>query len=180
MIYFKGKTNDMPAGFYHSESHGARRIMVVDPDWVRPLVDGEPDESAVAPLIEMDNPDCRIPEDAVPISEALYESLLLAPSRSKEVVIGPDGLPMEADPQVSPEEAVAAERVWRDGQLASTDGVISRHRDEVEGGAATTLTPEQYIALQQYRQALRNWPEYGEFPLIDHRPPAPYWLAENL
>lgn len=180
MIYFKGKTNELPAGFYHSESLGDRRILVVDPEWVRPLVDGEPDESAEAPLIEIDNPDCRIPVEAVPISQELYESLLLAPSRSKEIVMGPDGLPMEADPQVSPEEAAAAERAWRDGQLAATDGVVSRHRDEVEGGAATTLTPEQYSALQAYRQALRNWPESGEFPLIDHRPLAPPWLAENL
>ncbi|MNE99140.1 hypothetical protein D3C80_1977680 [compost metagenome] len=73
----------------------------------------------------------------------------------------------------------AIERRWRDGQLAATDGVVARHRDELEAVATTTLTPAQYSVLQQYRQALRHWPESGEFPLLDHRPPAPLWLAEQ-
>ena len=34
-----------------------------------------------------------------------------------------------------------------------TDGVVTRHRDEVEEGGATTLTAEQYTELQAYRRA---------------------------
>lgn len=57
---------------------------------------------------------------------------------------------------------------------------MARHRDEVEGGLETTLTPTQYTELQAYRRALRNWPEAGEFPLIEHRPPALLWLTGTL
>ncbi|WP_426237514.1 phage tail assembly chaperone [Pseudomonas sp. TWP3-2] len=176
MIYY----SQSPAGFYNTESHGERRILVIDPNWSRPLKDGDPDEEAEPQWIEVDNPACLIPANAVAISDELYESLLLAPSRSKVIVPGPDGLPMEADlPPMSDEEAAATERSWRDAQLAESDGVVSRHRDEVEAGGATTLTAEQYTELQAYRQKLRKWPQGEEFPLVDHRPVAPTWLVDG-
>lgn len=80
----------------------------------------------------------------------------------------------------SPVELAAAERVWRDGVLLAADGLVARHRDELEEGQETTLTPTQYTELQAYRRALRNWPEAGEFPLIDHRPLPPPWLTGPL
>jgi hypothetical protein len=83
-------------------------------------------------------------------------------------------------PPPSNEELSAIERVWRDQQLSETDGVVARHRDELEEGIATTLSTDQYTEVQTYRRALRNWPEAGEFPLSEHRPPAPLWLAEQL
>ena len=64
-------------------------------------------------------------------------------------------------------------------ELSLSDGVVSRHRDEVESGLSTTLTAEQYTALQAYRRQLRDWPQGAEFPLVDHRPIAPPWLAEQ-
>ncbi|NUU37378.1 phage tail assembly chaperone [Pseudomonas sp. C2B4] len=122
-----------------------------------------------------------IPEGVIEYSAEERDALLALVSHGRRVVAGADGYPVLIDPPpLAPEEAAAIERVWRDAKLAATDGVVTRHRDELEGGATTTLTPEQYSALQQYRQALRNWPESGEFPLIDHRPLAPPWLAENL
>ena len=33
-----------------------------------------------------------------------------------------------------------------------------RHRDQKDGGTATTLTDVEYTALLSYRQALRDWP----------------------
>jgi hypothetical protein len=80
----------------------------------------------------------------------------------------------------SPVELAAVERVWRDGVLLATDGLVARHRDELEGGSEATLTPEQYAKLQEYRRDLRNWPEAGEFPLSEHRPAAPPWLTEQI
>ncbi|MBK5549329.1 phage tail protein, partial [Pseudomonas sp. TH03] len=89
--------------------------------------------------------------------------------------------PFLIDPPPPPPEAVAVvERAWRDAQLAATDGVVSRHRDELEEGINTSLTAEQYAELQVYRRLLRNWPEGAEFPLVDHRPVAPPWLASPL
>lgn len=122
-----------------------------------------------------------MPADVVEISADLHAELLAGQSEGKVIAWGDDGYPVLVDPPLPSLEVLAAtERVWRDGQLAATDGVVSRHRDELEEGQETTLTPTQYTELQAYRRALRNWPEAGEFPLIEHRPPSPLWLTGTL
>ncbi|MFJ2536619.1 tail fiber assembly protein [Pseudomonas sp. NPDC087614] len=122
-----------------------------------------------------------LPEDIVEISDKRHRELLAGQEVGKIIVWGDDGSPMLVDSlPTSDDELAAVERTWRDQRLSETDGVVTRHRDEVEEGVATTLTAEQYAELQEYRRALRNWPEAGEFPLIDHRPPAPLWLAGQL
>ncbi|QNR50855.1 phage tail protein [Pseudomonas chlororaphis] len=78
------------------------------------------------------------------------------------------------------ERSAALERFWRSQRLLLTDAAVIRHRDEQEEGGQTTLSMEQYIQLQSFRRALRDWPESGDFPLIDHRPSAPDWLADQL
>lgn len=121
-----------------------------------------------------------MPADAVEMPEGLHADLLAGQSEGKVITWG-DGFPVLVDPPPPSDEALAAiERVWRDLRLSETDGVVSRHRDELEGGGTTTLTLEQYAELQAYRSGLRNWPEAGEFPLIEHRPPSPLWLAGQL
>jgi len=90
---------------------------------------------------------------------------------------GVDGRPeLQDPPQPTADELAAIERAWRDNQLSLTDGVVTRHRDELEDGSETTLTATQYTELQTYRRLLRGWPESGEFPLKEHRPVAPAWL----
>lgn len=119
-----------------------------------------------------------MPSDAVEISADFYAELRVGHSKGKEIGWGDDGYPMLVDPPVpSPDFIAQVERDWRDKQLAATDGVISRHRDEIEEGRETTLTAGQYAELQAYRRALRTWPEAGEFPLIEHRPISPPWLT---
>lgn len=120
-----------------------------------------------------------MPEDVVEISAENHAELLAGQSAGKVIAWGDDGYPVLVDPPpLTPEEAAAIERAWRAAKLAATDGVVTRHRDELEEGIATTLTVEQYTELQAYRRTLRNWPEAGEFPLIDHRPLPPPWLTE--
>jgi hypothetical protein len=115
----------------------------------------------------------------VQITFEAHDALLEGQAAGQRIVADEQGSPMLAAPLgATVEEQKSAERIWRDLQLSITDGVVSRHRDEVESGLSTTLTAEQYTALQQYRQQLREWPENGEFPLIDHRPAAPSWLIE--
>lgn len=119
-----------------------------------------------------------MPDDVVPISEQRYQEVIANPVPGKVRGIDADGLPILINPPGKTlDEIEQEERAWRDGQLAATDGVVSRHRDELEEGS-TTLTLAQYTELQAYRRDLRNWPEAGEFPLIDHRPTAPPWLTE--
>lgn len=121
------------------------------------------------------------PDDAIPISEERYLSVIACRVDGKVRGHDAEGLPILIDPPpLSAEELEQVERVWRDTQLVQTDSLVVRHRDEVEDGSTTTLTAEQYVELQAYRRELRNWPEAGEFPLIDHRPPSPSWLSDQL
>ncbi|RON01790.1 hypothetical protein BK659_25090 [Pseudomonas brassicacearum] len=78
---------------------------------------------------------------------------------------GGESLPMNANP--GQEEA---ERAWRDSELFLTDGLVARHRDELEAGVATTLSAAEYESLQTYRRDLRNWPATEAFPELTGRP----------
>lgn len=122
-----------------------------------------------------------IPKDAVKISAETHAELLAAQGEGKVIGWGDDGYPrLEAAPEPSPELLATVERAWRDLQLAGSDSVVTRHRDELEEGAKTSLTSERYAELQAYRRKLRDWPEGAQFPLRDHRPIAPSWLSESL
>ncbi|PAW50455.1 hypothetical protein CKQ80_06480 [Pseudomonas moraviensis] len=122
-----------------------------------------------------------IPADVVEVAESVWQSLLDELSVSpKKMSSRPDGYPVLIDPPpLDADELAAVERTWRDAQLALTDPLVSRHRDELEEGGATSLTAEQYTELQAYRRQLRDWPQGSQFPLAEHRPPAPAptWLS---
>lgn len=114
--------------------------------------------------------------------KALFDEIDAARPALKVIGQGPDGLPEVQDPPppTTVQLAVFA-RVWRDGILSQTDGIVARQRDEVEAGAATSLAADQYIALQVYRQALRQWPDGSSgFPADTSRPVAPDFLAALL
>lgn len=129
---------------------------------------------------EIGSPGCTIPAGAKEITDKQHAELMAAVDNGKLIVPDADGFPVAIEPlPASAEEQAQAERAWRDTQLAATDGVVSRHRDEVEVGGGTTLTAEQYAELQAYRQELRKWPQGEEFPLVDHRPVAPTWLVDG-
>lgn len=122
-----------------------------------------------------------IPDDAYEFSAEERAALLARESHGRRVGVDEGGAPVLIDPPPPDSEVLAAiERHWRDEHLLATDGVVSRHRDEVEEGSATTLSAAQYMELQAYRRALRDWPAAGEFPLSDHRPSPPLWLSGQL
>jgi hypothetical protein len=119
----------------------------------------------------------EIPSDAVEISREYWLELLNGLSLGKMIVMNEEGYPVLADrPGPTPEELEGYERSWRNMQIAATDSVVTRYRDEIERWP-TLLTPAQYIELQTYRHDLRIWPAGGELPLSEHRPVAPTWLA---
>lgn len=92
-------------------------------------------------------------------------------------------LPVVDSPVVTPEivheeqDPLAAARTWRQTSLSATEWRVTRHRDEQELGRGTTLKASQYLELLEYRQALRDWPDSGQFPAPVSRPSAPQWLA---
>lgn len=120
----------------------------------------------------------NMPDDGVEVSDECRRAILDGQSAGMVVAADELGAPILVErPAPSAEVLAAAERVWRDRQLAATDPLVSRHRDEVEEGGSTSITPEQYTELQGYRRLLRDWPQGDQFPLAEHRPPAPTWLA---
>ncbi|MGH8759131.1 MAG: hypothetical protein ACREVW_06405 [Burkholderiales bacterium] len=129
MKFFSKKTR----GFYASDIHGARRMQIIDPVWVRPtttvvLQTGEsyivgtqlmtntgdepmslsnvPDMSTEPPTIEINNPDCKIPADAVEITDEEHATLLEGQSLGKRIVPDESGRPVLADPPAPTLEAL--------------------------------------------------------------------------
>ena len=122
-----------------------------------------------------------MPADVVEITAEAHAQLLAGQGEGKVITWGDGDYPfLKEAPEPSPEQLATVERAWRDSQLAVTDSVVTRHRDELEDGAATSLTTERYAELQSYRRQLRAWPEAGDFPLSEHRPTAPKWLADQF
>ncbi|MGF6141379.1 phage tail assembly chaperone [Pseudomonas laurylsulfatiphila] len=157
----------------------AGMILVADEQGA-PVLVAPPDPMIWAKWIEEDQRFLFLDSDngGVTITLEAHRALLEGQAAGQRIVADAQGSPILAAPlSATVEEQKNAERIWRDLQLSLSDGVVSRHRDEVESGLSTTLTAEQYTALQAYRRQLRDWPENGEFPLIAHRPVAPSWLT---
>lgn len=68
------------------------------------------------------------------------------------------------------------ERSWRDAELVGCIWLRDRHRDQLELGVDTVLTAEQFTELLLYMQALRDWPQSGNFPASSKRPNGPVFL----
>lgn len=121
-----------------------------------------------------------LPSDAIEIDDDFYAELLRGNSRGQIITSDKHGYPCLVSPaEPSPDYLAEQERTWRNGQLLLTDPLVSRHRDEVEEGGATSLALEQYAELQGYRRQLRDWPQGDQFPLADNRPITPPWLIEQ-
>ena len=174
-IYFRAADR----GFYSDELHGARVLLVPDATWEPP----KENPAALAPLVEVANPACRLPPAAelVEITDDEHSALLAAEALGYVIQADEQGRPVTV-PAPEPGAALLAlrERAWRDSVLERTDVLVMRHRDELEAGAATALTAEQYQELQAYRADLRAWPESEGFPAEDQRPAMPTWLADLL
>ncbi|HCE5723717.1 tail fiber assembly protein [Pseudomonas aeruginosa] len=120
------------------------------------------------------------PADAVPVSNEHYLHLLAGQEAGMRIAADASGQPVLVDPPPLTEaERRTKARAWRDAQLAQTDGMVARHRDERDLGNDTTLKPEQFVEVMNYRAALRNWPDDPAFPDPASRPEPPAWLAEE-
>lgn len=112
-----------------------------------------------------------IPQDAVEITEEEKSALLEAQSRGKIIIPGKDGKPSLRDPNNT--ERAAGRISARNQMLTETDWMVNRHRDELEvEDGKTTLSRETYIALQEWRAALRAMSNHPDFPNIQF-PPRP-------
>jgi len=120
-----------------------------------------------------------MPADAVEISEDLYLSVIGNPASGKARAHDDRGLPYLIDAPVQLPDLQAQEREWRDSELMTATGMRDRHRDQLEIEVETTLPAEQFKELLLYMQVLRDWPQSPDFPVLEQRPAAPPWIAEQ-
>lgn len=181
-------------GFYDSRIHGELTLPQVDPNWERPtkevdLAVGEsttvddqvysndtdapltvkvPDMSAKPDTIEVANPDCKIPADAVAITAEQHQALLAGQANGQLIQADDDGVPTLADPPEPTDEQkqatkAAAVRSTRDDLVDRTSREINRLEDAGQDASV----------WRQYRVALRNVPEQDGFPFKVKWPKAP-------
>jgi hypothetical protein len=122
-----------------------------------------------------------MPDDAVKITEARFLEVIVNPPAGKARGHDGDGLPILIDrPEPDFQLLVERARQWRDGVIGLVQWLISRHRDEIELGLPTTLTPGQFSELLLYVQSLRDWPAAPSFPEPQSRPIEPSWVTDQL
>lgn len=64
-------------------------------------------------------------------------------------------------------------RSERDRRLAAVEWRVDRYRDQREQGIVTSDTEEQYKAVLEYMQTLRDLPSQEGFPWLDAEIPFP-------
>lgn len=123
--------------------------------------------------------DCSMPADVLEVASEVFERMLQVREQGGRVIPDEEGLPIAA-PGLLPtsDELAEMERRWRDRVISSSEWMVARHRDEVDMGQETQITPDQFSELLRYRQALRDWPTFDEFPDAQRRPLAPSWFAD--
>lgn len=138
--------------------------VVMDPNWQRPTID-EPDLDAEPDLIEVENPDCKLPIDAVEITAEEHAALLEAQATGKVISADVDGKPVALDPP-----APTPEELW---------ALVSRQRDSLLSACDWTQMSDAPLAVEvkaawtAYRQALRDIPETQTDPANIVWPAAP-------
>jgi|GEM_PF-3057321 len=118
--------NAADGGFYECQYHGARIKQIIDPDFEWPLIQipdptwqGEPDkaptievrdDTVAPPMIEVPNPETKIPAEAVEITAEHYQQLLDGLSKGKRIQADEDGHPVLVDPPPESLEQLAARK----------------------------------------------------------------------
>ncbi|MCU0211648.1 MULTISPECIES: phage tail assembly chaperone [Pseudomonas] len=122
--------------------------------------------------------DCSIPYYVREVSVEVFERMSRVRQEGGRVVPDEEGLPIAAPALLPTSEQLAeTERRWRDQVISTSEWIVTRHRDEVDMGQETQITPEQFSELLRYRQSLRDWPTAEGFPAAELRPTPPDWLA---
>lgn len=167
-MHYSKSTN----GFYDESIHGARRITIDDPAWVRPritatippgesyFIGGEwkannsefpltltdvPDLSVVAPTIRIDNPDCKIPADAVEITSEQHAALLEGQTHGKRIEADADGRPVLVTPPAPTLDAL------KEAAQAGIDAHFEvLYRRTVPNGAIASEYDAAYMAAKAW------------------------------
>lgn len=189
-IYFSEKANS----FYRDDFHGARKISIQDPDWVRPDIEVEnpewsegsvdvpetiliPDMSIYHPLVEVLNPACLLPpeDELVEITEKEHQAIqeLIATTCS---VLSSDknGRPIVIPaPGQTPEQVLAGALLQRDRLINVATTRIAPLQAVVDLGDATEGDVANLKKWRQYQVAINRITDQQGFPTQITWPPEP-------
>ena len=171
-------------GFYSTEIHGNRKVVMGDPTWTPPKVDitlqpGESyqvdgqiirnpnevavvlnnvvDVNAITPSVEIYNPECKIPSDAIEITEEYYILLLEGQSSGKIIMPDVSGFPILQDqPPPTKEQILIGVRkkkqeIRDNGMLV--DGILF----DTDQNARIAYSELQGKFLQNPEYVCENW-----------------------
>ncbi|KVV48228.1 hypothetical protein WT27_04865 [Burkholderia territorii] len=108
-----------------------------------------------------------IPPGAIKISDREHRALLEGQSQGKCMALCEDGRPTFIEHRARSEEEITVEVLRkRTRLLEQTDGIVARHRDQVDEGIETTLSDSKFRALLAYRRELRDLTKQHGFPNV--------------
>ena len=154
------------AAFGDEVTHGARKIDRFQ----------TPDQIEAGELAELiDNPLCRIPEDAVQVTPEQRDEMLIEQGQDKIIRVV-DGQVVAVEPDgPRPDEQLRIIRSQRNRLLKGTDHIVS-----VPDFA---ISDQRRAELVAWRAALRDMPEavdpYAPFESVQW-PERPEWLSESF
>ncbi|WP_175403821.1 tail fiber assembly protein [Burkholderia sp. CCA53] len=138
--------------FYSEALHGCRTILVPDP-----AQSADDVEKNGVRMIEVPNPDCAIPADAVLLTDEKYESLMRGVQAGKAVALDEHGVPQNVDqPPPTPEDAKNFNAEVQRRKLADAADHIAPLQDAVDLGIATDGEKSLLTGWKQYRVALNR------------------------
>lgn len=176
-------------GFYDEAIHGARFIHIQDPEWVRPtfdfylepgateivgdqevsndgdeplLIEGAPDMSITAPTVQIENPACLIPADAVEVSADEHAALMAGQGLGKVIAADQDGRPVLLEPVAIPltRDQIEALRLsaYADPLIGSDRYFSEANRMQAMGESTWEAVRAAGVARYQAIQAEYPWP----------------------
>lgn len=104
-----------------------------------------------------------------------FGDLMNGQSSGKCIKADDNGLPVLVVRHLTDKQLEDGARASRDAAIAESMWLAERHRGQVSMGMIPTLTEDQYSALLEYHQTLRDWPAQPGWPHIE-LPVKPEWL----
>ncbi|TBU78169.1 tail fiber assembly protein [Phytopseudomonas daroniae] len=185
-------------GFYDTRVHGERTLLIVDPNWVPPLIsvllqpgeslpDGSfinetgepisvdvPDATATPAMLEVPNEACLLPADAVEISAELYAEQFAGNATGQLIVADANGRPTLVDPPPpSTEQLAASVLAKRSNLLQGATQAIAPLQDAVDLGESTAEEDAALTAWKRYRVALNRIEQQPGYPHTIEWPASP-------
>lgn len=148
-------------GFYDESIHGHRKLTIIQPGWQHPQIEVKSyhfdpeapldaptvfmdDPDVTPPTIEIDNPACLIPADAVEITAEEHAALLAGQATGKLIVANAAGRPELQDPPALTHAQLVAQTLGRTREerqpiISVLDGLQSSALTKGDSGAAQTI-----------------------------------------